>query len=398
MEINKRDLNILLLLQCLLLLSLFLKLRVYPIIMISLIFINIFYFIKDVKIKNYQFILIIFLLYSLIIYFFTPMNNQKNENTFKLLLNLSYFLMSGYFFKRLSLKQTNIFFKNICKCIFILIILNLIQVVLIYLYENIEFLKIFYLKTSDDAYIINFKNIPMIVGNENKNIWSSKVAFLGVLNIFIKRNILKEDVSIFFYFLFNITILLFLSRTGILMVTLYEGLLFLEYLKKKNKYIKNCIYFILFIPSIYIFRILYFKIFRINFNNMNDGGITRLFNWNLFRLHFFQENFIFGIGLGGTPNFLEKYNSILIDGHMHNVIINIFLELGIIGGVIYSLLLTLIAVELIKEFKTKSLSLIIPCGVVLMLQYMGYDNDVIVYFSFLTMFCYYNNKLKSIRK
>lgn len=192
------------------------------------------------------------------------------------------------------------------------------------------------------------------------------------------------------FFIANLSILLLLSRTGILFILTFYFLFYINnFIKMKIKN-KIGVAIIGIIPMYVFLKKVLNKIFRIgslsqlklNFKSgiITDGGLTRIFNWNIFLKNFFYEEYFIGVGLGGTKSFLIKYGTILADGHMHNVILNMFLELGIIGGSIYTLLL----IKMFLVFKRKKLlSLYLSFLVVLMLQYMGYDNDVVIYWSFM---------------
>lgn len=371
-----------------LLISMFLKIRVYPLIILIIICMNSIILIKDRKIKMYQILVFIFLVYNFFSYFNTPMYEIKNQNLIKLIISFTYLLFFEYSFKKYDINDFKNFFYKINKVIEILLCLNLVQIILIYLKNNISLFKLFVLKTSDEAYIINFKNIYMFVGNENKNIWSSKIGIILIIYLFTQKYIQRKKINKIMLLIGILNIGLVLSRTGILFLILFMILIALEELKKTDIKLKVLIVLTSLFPIYLVMKKIYFKIFRIDFSNMNDGGLTRLFNWNLFRNNFFKENYVIGVGLGGTSQFLKKYKSILIDGHMHNVIINMLLELGIIGGLLYIIILLKILLILKKNLNYKAFILVIPFFIVLMLQYMGYDNDIVIYFSFILLISY----------
>lgn len=387
--------NINIIMYSLLLISQFLKIRIYPIIIVMIILYNFIIFLNNPYLKKYQIATIIFIIYNLLNYKLTPSNSIKNINFYKLILSFSYLTFFEYSFSKYRIIDLKNFFKMINKIMKILLILNFFQLIYLYLNLDLNFFTFIKLKTSDGAYVINFNNIYMFMGNENKNIWSSKIGILLTIIIFIEKYILDYKLNKKIIILGLIMILLILSRTGQLFIFSFLFLLAIYELNFFSKKKKISMYIISFFPFIVLLKKIYLKVFRINFSNMNDGGITRLFNWNLFRINFFKENYILGVGLGGTPNFLKKYHSILIDGHMHNVIINMFLELGIIGGVNYILILFCIMSILIRNLGKKAIMLIIPFGLVLMLQYMGYDNDVVIYFSFIILLSYSFRKEKN---
>lgn len=352
--------------------------------MISIILFN-FLFLKNIKLKKYQIFSILLIGYTIFSWFYTQENEMKNLNTLKMILGFSYISVFENSFKNFNSKSYIIFWKKINKVLKILIISNFFQILFIYIKNNIPLLQIFYLKNSSMAYIINFNDIYMFVGNENKNIWSTKLGIIAIIYYFTQKHIIKEKVNKKIIALSILTIILILSRTGILFLSIFLIFNILQNIS----FNKKVIFFIPSMPFIYgIGNFFYKRILRINFNNMHDGGMTRLYNWNLFRLNYFKENYMLGIGLGGTRKFLIKYNTILADGHMHNVVLNILLELGMIGGTLYFLLITSIFFESRKYLKSKNTVLFFPFFIVLMLQYMGYDNDVVAYFSFILLISY----------
>ncbi|NGT79832.1 O-antigen ligase domain-containing protein, partial [Clostridium perfringens] len=89
--------------------------------------------------------------------------------------------------------------------------------------------------------------------------------------------------------------------------------------------------------------------------------------------------FIVGNGIGYSAYFIQDILG-RFESNLHNVFLNIFFELGIIGIVLY---ITFI-IQFFKDFITrknilKNLFMIIfPMLAIVCLQYLGYDNDLVV--------------------
>lgn len=387
---NNLKLNVNIGLYSIFIISLFLKIRIYFMVMILIILFNLL-FLDLKKIKKYQVYSLLLIIYVIFSWFYTPKYEMKNINTLKLILTFLYIFTFENSFRDLTIKNYIIFWKKLNKVLKILIILNFFQIVAIYTKKNISVFQILFLKNSSMAYIINFDNMCMFIGNENKNIWSTKLGIICIIYFFVEKYIIKKKLEKKIILLSLITIILILSRTGILFILAFFILVILQsmsFKKEKQFFILNILLFFVLGKSFYK------KILRIDFNNFHDGGMTRLYNWNLFRLNYFKENYMFGVGLGGTKNFLIKYNTILADGHMHNVILNMLLELGIIGGILYFCVIVNIFFESRKYLKNKNLILFFPIFLVLMLQYIGYDNDIAAYFSLVLLISYSLNKEK----
>ncbi|EOU1940583.1 O-antigen ligase domain-containing protein, partial [Clostridium perfringens] len=132
---------------------------------------------------------------------------------------------------------------------------------------------------------------------------------------------------------------------------------------------------ILFLGVLFIF---FDKFFHLKFN-MTDGGFTRLYIWKEFIISVFDTHFIVGNGIGYSAYFIQDILG-RFESNLHNVFLNIFFELGIIGIVLY---ITFI-IQFFKDFITrknilKNLFMIIfPMLAIVCLQYLGYDNDLVV--------------------
>lgn len=91
-----------------------------------------------------------------------------------------------------------------------------------------------------------------------------------------------------------------------------------------------------------------------------------------------------GNGIYSSYNFLMQYvPHYLVNTNMHNFIINIAMETGIIGVCIYILFLLGLFRKLmlgLRGYKSEfCIVFILPLVLIMSLQYLGYDNDIVVY-------------------
>lgn len=383
-------------LYLIILVSIFLKIKIYPIIMLVFIFFTIYnykfnYNFKIIKENLYIFLFLILSIFNFIIF------NKNLENIsyiFKLVINIGFLLA---FKMNNSIFTENKSIEKIMKVIKFLIIGTFLQILLLYFIKDISLFQFMNTHGSGDAYIVNFQNVPFLLGNENKNIWSTKIIFLEI--ILLTYWYKKEKINYFYMFLILFNCVTLLSRTGYLALTIYFCVLFFNYILKVIKKIKNgkyliIIFFIIFIPIFFInLDILFEKIVRVDFSSFkleeylkkeNDGGVSRLINWIVFFKYYFQDSPILGVGLGNTQKFLIKYGG-FPDGNMHNFLLNCFLEQGLIIGIIYILFHFEFIKKVIKNLKIESLMLLLPFYAVISLHYLGYDNDIVIYLSLVSI-------------
>lgn len=330
---------------------------------------------KGKKFHNWQRWCLGFLIWAIINY----LMNFSGENMVliqKLIVNLLFLISCGIYATN---KQNDKLYLRIKYLLRIIIICNLIQILYIYFSTNTSILYFLEVNSSSDAYKI-FRDRYIFIGHDNKNIWATKLVFIQCIYMYFyyERHKLKENI---FMFISILNIVLLLSRTAQLAFGFCIFYVIYDIYINLKKHIKISI----FIPSIVISALLIcfiiYKFFHIKFN-MEDGGFTRIIMWRTFIKNFLHENFIFGYGIGKTKEFLIKYGSVHVNTNMHNFILNISLEFGILGLGLYLMWL----LGILKSFLYKScnkiktiLVIIIPFIVIISLQYLGYDNDLVLF-------------------
>lgn len=364
-----------------LLVSIFLKIKIYPFIMVGFIFLMIINFPNMKKIKKECILITLLLIFSIGNYILFSNDFINFQYILKLTINFGFLLSFLILKRKYDIKKIIILIK-------ILIILTFIQILIVYYLKDINLFYFFQINNSSEAYLVDIDQVPFLFAAENKNIWSTKILFLEIIFMFYSYKNNTKDY--FFYILIIFNCLLLISRTGYLALLLYIVLqIFLTIIKKykKNKKILVSVFLGLFFTLLFNINLIFEKFLRIDFNNLekylslkNDGGVSRIINWIIFLKYFDKTDFLEGIGIGNTQNFLLYYGG-YPDGNMHNFIFNTFLEQGIIIGVIYILFHFLFIKKVVKTFKWDSLLLLVPFYVVISLQYLGYDNDIVIYMS-----------------
>lgn len=371
------------------LISIFFKIKLYPIIMLVFIFFTIYdyKFKYNIKIIKENIFIFLFLVLSILQFIFFNKNIENIKHLLKIIINIG-FLFAFSINKASFIDEKNI--EKIMKVIKFLTIGTFLQILLLYFVKDINIFSFFNIQDSGEAYIINFKNVPFLLGNANKNIWSTKIIFLEI--ILLTYWYKKEKINYFYLILVLFNCILLLSRTGYLALIVYFGCLFFYNFLKKVKEIKRGKLFKIIIIAIIIVmffimsNIIFEKFLRIDFSffkeeylrRQNDGGSSRIKNWEIFFKYYFQESPLSGIGLGNTKKFLLKYNG-YPDDNMHNFLLNCFLEQGLIIGIVYVLFHFNFIKKVVKNLKMESIVLILPFYAIISLQYLGYDNDIVVY-------------------
>lgn len=111
---------------------------------------------------------------------------------------------------------------------------------------------------------------------------------------------------------------------------------------------------------------------------MTDGGFTRLYIWKQSAIEFCKKYFMIGGGIGSTKYFIQGTLG-RFESNVHNIFLNIFFEFGLIGFCIYTKFLFEFLKNVFRNKLFKNIFVIvIPMLIIVSLQYLGYDNDLMV--------------------
>ncbi|MDA1789014.1 O-antigen ligase family protein [Bacillus cereus group sp. BY5-1LC] len=280
----------------------------------------------------------------------------------------------------------------------LIIILSSIQIIYVYVVQNIPFTYFLNIQSSIDAYAIT-RTVEPIFGHSNKNIWASKLFLIQLIYVYFILNgkIKIREFLILFLSISNIVLLL--SRTAQIAMVIPLVYVFYKKIFSRNSYIRFFSLFLVPLLLIGLIGLVTDVILRVG-DPSEDGGASRIALWKAFFENFNQTNYLVGNGLYSSYQFLMEYVPHLVNTNMHNFIINIAMETGILGVIIYILFFVFLFKSLLLnlgKYKIEFLLVfILPVVIILSLQYLGYDNDIVLYFALL--FLIKNFYMKDLEK
>lgn len=302
---------------------------------------------------------------------------------FKILTNYSFFaaavLMLAVVRLRTYLKWFEALFITV-------LVLSFLQVLGKVIWFNLWMLP-FSIEDSSDAFAIS-QGITLF-GNAQKNIWATKIAFFGSLYFSACYFRIFRCSSMLWHFLIAMwvfTLFYIASRTGqVVMVLFFLGLFWYSVIKKLPWYWRFlmvfafCIFLWLFVPW-FIERLLRLdeSVFDVAAQGHGgDGFKARIKLWIYLLTHLSDFNHFRGNGVMFLDHFFE---GVFHESNIHNVFATIWIDLGLLG---FLLFLTLAARVLGLVGASSSFFVLvgIPFLASLMVQYLGYDNDLVVYLS-----------------
>ncbi|WP_457618561.1 O-antigen ligase family protein [Lutibacter sp.] len=359
-------------------------------------------------------LLIVFLIVSLAsVTYLVNLEHSVTKQYIKLITNLTFLVSSFYFisqYKLLLLKRLNL----IILLLEIIILLSFIQVLINVLLTGLLFAPFTgEITNSSMAYLITTPGVYF--GIPEKNIWATKIILISIVYFALYYLLTFNLISKFRFYLFTFfsifCIIYTFSRTAQAMLMAFAVVLafYHFYLDKKNikRYLYLAAFFVISIPILVYFSVDFLRIdaniLDISSGHQGDGLKSRLMMW----VHFFENYSDFNI-LGNGILYADYYfNNIFIRGenNFHNVFLNTFVDTGIIGLLLYLVLIYYVFFGVYYKYKRQFIYIVMfpPFFVCINSQYLGYDNDLIVYFAFVyligilqnqTYVNYHSTKLK----
>lgn len=335
------------------------------------------------NLSKWQISIILFMIWSIInssLAMFIFKTDISIGTLVKLNLNMAFLLSASIVLQH---RKISINKEKLINFLEFIIIINFIQIILIYILGGLVGMLFSnaLMQSSDSAYAIS--SYYNVIGASNKNIWAAKFAFIYIIYIYltssenIKLNKIRKVIHIIIGL---ITTFLLLSRTAQIAIIL--PLLFIIFYSIRNinyKY-KIIIYVIFSVLSIFAGVVLFNKFFHIKFD-MTDGGYTRLYIWVEAIKNIWKSHWITGNGIGYSEYFIQTVVD-RTESNLHNVYLNIFFEMGLMGIGAYISFLVFYFKEIINKSNIVKVifTLLIPFGVITMLQYLGFDNDIVMFF------------------
>lgn len=238
----------------------------------------------------------------------------------------------------------------------LIMIINMLGVVML-VFDIDYFLGIKHVVMGRDT-----KRISSIVGNPNK---LGILNTLALMNLFYLVSIDKIKIRMFFIYLISIIITIFIltgSRNSILTTIVFIITYYILVICKYRKYSQkmNKIFWFMNICFVIIAIILTFSVINkgivgtISIFMRGDYTLSeRDIAWN-YLLDLFSDNYLLGIGLGNTYNYLSSTNIGVYSAH--NNYIGLLAELGLIGFSILFILISLKLYQLIKLIKCNNVT------------------------------------------
>jgi len=372
--------------------SIFIPLTIYPLFFILFI---IFYFIVLIKNKLFLFsnrtfklfVYVIFFNSIALISFILNIDNSDYKQFIKIWINLLFLISVIHFMDRnfcLFVKK-NKFFQLIFE---IIIFLSFIQILVNV--HSINFWSVPFstgIRNSVEAYRI--VEPPIIFGTTEKNIWATKIAFIQIVyfSLLYFGYFKVSKVKLYFMLLISIfNIIYTFSRTAQLVLFLFFSLFIVwkityVYRNVLLKIFSFLTFILLLIPGT---QFLYNKLFHITLGS-GDGLAARIELWLALYNHLKEMNLFIGNGILYAKHIISLYTH-WTNNNFHNVFLNTFADEGIIGLILYILILKTIFFpkELgIIEKRYILSALFIPFLVCINSQYLGYDNDIAIYLTFI---------------
>lgn len=350
------------------LISMFLPVKVYPVIFI----ISSYFFYREtpqLTFPKWSIALAVFSTYAVLSYVINyPGEPLALTNIIKLVIN---FFFLFFAINWLGSRDNESLTIKLDAVLFIVLALALVQL-LIY-HQAYDFKLITGSDSSGQASSL-YRDSLYFWGLDDKNMFGARIALMGFSFICIPV-VLKNRLSIWRIVFVFLIAFMSLSRTPI--VALLIGIFLLLWFSLTKKW-KIGLLVLIAIALPFVLQ----KVIRVDsLTSSNDGMGIRLVYWTAFFEHF---NAISPLGNGflSAPEFLtdnaEFYRG---EPHIHNTFLSTYLEMGIVGFLSF---LTFF-VWFIRDcwHKTSNvklwLVLFLPIIAIMMILYSGYDNDLIMY-------------------
>lgn len=385
--------------------SIFLPITIYPVFFLIFIFFNLLTIIQSKQhilskrlFKFFVFILLFIFVASMS--FILNISNSDQVQYTKILVNFIFLISIIYYLQNnieIFIRKRKIFqflFEIIIFFSFIQILINV---------NTINFWMMPFIGIENSVVAYRIVEPTIFFGTTEKNIWATKIAFIQIIYFsFIYFQYFKASkfkVSLIWIFsIFNI--LYTFSRTAQLVLLLFITLfliwkIFYVYKNILLKFIAIISFLLVSIPTGIV---IYDKLFHITLGS-GDGLGARLELWLALYNNLDNMNLFIGNGILYAKYVISAFTS-WTNNNFHNVFLNTFADEGVIGLLLYLFILKIIFFSTSNSKQIKryiSIVLFIPFLACINSHYLGYDNDVVIYFSLVFLFTKYLN-LKAFKE
>jgi len=184
----------------------------------------------------------------------------------------------------------------------------------------------------------------------------------------------KTNKKYIFVFLTAILSALLASRVGIII----NILVLLYFLIQEKNGLKKILTFCIVILILFLLaiktNIFSYILSRFSQTGYDSGSMGRKRMWSLFWPTLKQHPF--GVGIGNSIKALERYSNLTFyENNLHNLIMQMFIELGVLGGLYYIYLIFAYFIECIKHKELSPYSMFLGIYIIIgTLQFRGGDS------------------------
>ena len=251
------------------------------------------------------------------------------------------------------------------------IALSALQVLLNVARTNLWLAPLIGVKNSVDAYKIVEPGVYW--GIPEKNIWATKIIFTQILLLFmLSRKMIKINpyMRVLIYISSAISTLYTFSRTaqGVFIIFIFwEFFLRKISLKLIVRKPLGLVASGMALGGFSVFA--YNKLFHFTLKP-GDGMESRVRMWTYLWYETNWRDTLLGKGILYAKEFLPKYR--MVESNFHNAFLNTLMDFGLVG------LISLIAIFTLS-FRKGTYSLFVYLIACMSFQYLGYDNDIVIY-------------------
>lgn len=357
-------------------LSTFLPVKIYPIIFI----ITMFVMMLRVQLKIHSYYIFSSLLLMLILSssMYTSLDDDTMTALVKSFLGIALLTISGFFSydKKYSIEML----KIIHAYIYVIISLCFIQILTLHINSGWHSL------TASDSYTAGmiFSSDYAIFGGNDKNMFGAKIALFGMILYALHKSIYSKGAMLCIL-LVVATGFLSMSRTPVAFFLAALALYKISFSRGISMKILS-VFFVLItfaIASPYIIE--YLRISSINQGELSDGMSIRILYWTAVMSNTDVIG-MFGNGLLSAREFLPKFSAYYNgEPNVHNLYLNTYLDLGVIGITLYLLMLASLFLFLRRLSKQLALVLIVCAFIISCTLYTAYDIEMWCYLSLSTI-------------
>lgn len=345
---------------------------------------------SNFRFKKHNFKLLCGLLIFISIPVVSSIINARTVNSLlytKIIVNSLFLFSSTY----LASKKADFLYRNKKAFFYVLALvafLSFIQV--IYRVEQLNLWTKPFVGMTNSMEANSITNSGIYFGNESKNIWASKIAFIQIILLgLLLLNVIKTNkiVTLFWITICLINMLYTFSRTAQGFFILFIAISIVYLISRiKSRSLRVLMIIGSLLAGSVTLPIIAKKSFRVDNINLNgkqgedpDGMTSRIVLWNLFSTQVKNVSPVVGEGLG-TPQEVIKLSG-NHESNFHNTFMNMYYEMGTLGIFLFIFILFWIFKLSKHEFSIPIVLFLLPLIVCLFNQYQGYDNDIMLYLS-----------------